>query len=37
MTVQDILNVIKTFFDSIIAIFESLGLIPKKEEETTAA
>ena len=39
MDAQEILNIIKSFFDAILKIFESLGIIkPKAEggEETTA-
>lgn len=44
MDAQEILNIIKAFFDAILKIFESLGVIkPKKEDgagtsdETTGA
>ncbi len=40
MTPQEIVNVIKAFFDAILRIFEALGIIKKEEdapaEETTA-
>ncbi len=37
MTVQDLIEVIKTFFESIIAILVSMRLLPGDEETTTAA
>lgn len=38
MEIQQVLDIIKSFFDAIIKIFESLGLIkPKAEEETPGA
>ncbi len=40
MEIQEVLNIIKSFFDAILKIFESLGLIKKEEEnadETTGA
>ena len=35
MTIYDILEVIKTFFNSVIAVLVSLRLLPGDEEETT--
>ncbi len=39
MEIQQVLDIIKSFFDAILKIFESLGIIkPKAEEdETTTA
>ncbi len=40
MTPQDLLNVVKAFFDAVIKVFEALGLIKSEEagtEETTEA
>lgn len=44
MDAQEILNIIKAFFDAILKIFESLGIIKPKDEgdagtsdETTGA
>lgn len=41
MEIQEILNIVKAFFDAILKVFESLGLIKKEEaegnEETTVA
>ena len=33
MDFQEILDIIKSFFDAIIKIFESLGVIAPKDEE----
>ncbi len=33
MDAQEILNIIKSFFDAILKIFESLGIIKPKAEE----
>ncbi len=34
MEVQEVLNIIKAFFDAILKVFEALGII-KAEDETT--
>lgn len=36
MEAQEILNIIKSFFDAILKIFEALGIIKPQEEDTTA-
>lgn len=34
MDFQEILDIVKAFFDAITKIFESLGIFSKKEEES---
>lgn len=39
MTPQEILNIIKAFFDAILRVFEALGIVKSEEtpeEDTTA-
>lgn len=35
MEIQEVLNIIKSFFDAILKIFEALGIIKPKAEEGT--